>query len=117
MENVKGFLISKGLLQGDPSAASRPIRQLHTERVSSLYPSVFFSSFNLGSGCRVLNLSLSLTHTHKHICIGFTLKSFTEITIFIKNCISFNIVRFFIVYKLLVCFVSYYTVILKLSFI
>lgn len=60
MENVKGFLISKGLLQGDPSAASRPIRQLHTERVSSLYPSVFFSSFNLGSGCRVLNLSLSL---------------------------------------------------------
>lgn len=42
MENVKGFLISKGLLQGDPSAASRPIRQLHTERVSSLYPSVFF---------------------------------------------------------------------------
>jgi hypothetical protein len=34
MKNVKGFFISKGLLQADTFAASRPVWQLHTERVS-----------------------------------------------------------------------------------
>lgn len=34
MDSVKGFLISKALLKGDPSTASRPFRNVQGESVS-----------------------------------------------------------------------------------
>lgn len=34
MDRVKGFLVSKALLRGDPSAASRPLSRLRGEKVS-----------------------------------------------------------------------------------
>jgi hypothetical protein len=34
MDRVKGFLISKGLLKGDPSTSYRPLRHLQGESVS-----------------------------------------------------------------------------------
>lgn len=34
LDRVKGFLISKGFLKGDPSTSSRPLRHLQGESVS-----------------------------------------------------------------------------------
>lgn len=50
MENVKSFLVSRALLKGDASIASRPLRHLRTESVSFInffFPIIFHGFFSL----------------------------------------------------------------------
>ncbi|KAJ4788105.1 hypothetical protein LUZ62_039351 [Rhynchospora pubera] len=58
MENVKSFLVSKGLLKGDAAGTSRPIRQLHTEREWKLGPTML-------TLCEHLFVSFAIRLLHK----------------------------------------------------